>query len=53
MGFLDARLNAVPHRIYLFTGLTWFNVFGNAAPLYMTALAFTAYGIHWFAMAHR
>ena len=39
--------------IYLLTGLTWFNVFGNAAPLYMAGLAFTAYGIHWFAMAHR
>ena len=38
---------------YLLTGLTWFNVFGNAAPLYMAGLAFTAYGIHWFAMAHR
>ena len=33
-------------------GLTWFNVFGNAAPLYMAGLAFTEYGIHWFAMAH-
>ncbi len=30
--------------IYLLTGLTW---------LYMAGLAFTAYGIHWFAMAHR
>jgi hypothetical protein len=39
--------------IYLFTGLTWFNVFDDAAPLYMAALAFTSYGIHWFAMAHR
>lgn len=39
--------------VYLMVGLTWFNVFGNAAPLYMAALAFTAYGIHWFAMAHR
>jgi hypothetical protein len=39
--------------VYLIVGLTWFNVFGNAAPLYMTGLAFTAYGIHWFAMAHR
>ena len=39
--------------ICLFTGLTWFNVFGNSAHLYMAALAFTAYGIHWFAMAHR
>jgi hypothetical protein len=39
--------------IVLLIGLTWFNVFGGGAPLYMAALAFTAYGIHWFAMAHR
>ena len=39
--------------VYLMIGLTWFNVFGNAAPLYMAGVAFTAYGIHWFAMAHR
>jgi hypothetical protein len=39
--------------IYLLIGLTWFNVFRDAAPLYMAGLAFTAYGIHWFAMAHR
>ena len=39
--------------VYLLVGLTWFNVFGNAAPLYMAALAFTAYGIHWFALAYR
>jgi hypothetical protein len=39
--------------VYLLVGLTWFNVFGDAAPLYMAALAFTSYGIHWFAMAHR
>jgi hypothetical protein len=39
--------------VYLLVGLTWFNVFGNAAPLYMAGLAFTAYGIHWFAMAYR
>ncbi len=38
---------------YLLVGLTWFSVFRNAAPLYMAGLAFTAYGIHWFAMAHR
>ncbi|MGB6132404.1 MAG: hypothetical protein WBG54_11525 [Acidobacteriaceae bacterium] len=38
---------------YLLVGLTWFNVFGNAAPIYMAGLAFTAYGVHWFAMAHR
>ncbi len=47
--------------ISFLVGLTWFNVFGlsksgtpvNTSPLYMAALAFTAYGIHWFAMAHR
>jgi hypothetical protein len=39
--------------VYLVVGLTWFDVFGNAAPLYMAGLAFTAFGIHWFAMAHR
>jgi hypothetical protein len=38
---------------YLLVGLTWFNVFGNMAPIYMAGLAFTAYGVHWFAMAHR
>lgn len=35
--------------IILFIGMTWFQVF-KAAPLYMAALAFSAYGIHWFAM---
>ena len=39
--------------VYLIVGLTWFNVFGSAAPHYMAGLAFTVYGIHWFAMAHR
>ena len=39
--------------IYLMVGLTWFGVFTNAAPLYMAALAFTMYGAHWFAVAHR
>jgi hypothetical protein len=39
--------------VYLLVGLTWFNVFGNAAPLYMAGLAFTAYGVHWFSMSHR
>jgi hypothetical protein len=33
--------------IILFVGLTWFQVFKQPA-LYMAALAFTAYGIHWF-----
>jgi hypothetical protein len=39
--------------VYLIVGLTWFNVFGSAAPLYMAGVAFTVYGIHWFAMARR
>lgn len=33
----------------LFVGLTWFQVF-KEKPLYMAALAFSAYGIHWFAI---
>jgi len=39
--------------VILIVGLTWFGVFDNAPPLYMAALAFTAYGVHWFAVAHR
>jgi len=39
--------------VYLMVGLTWFGVFVNAPPLYMAALAFTAYGVHWWAMSHR
>lgn len=35
--------------VYLFVGLTWFQVFSDKA-LYMAALAFSAYGIHWFAL---
>ena len=35
--------------VYLFVGLTWFHSFREPA-LYMTALAFTAYGVHWFAI---
>ncbi|MGH3185714.1 MAG: hypothetical protein ACRDPY_00575 [Streptosporangiaceae bacterium] len=34
----------------LFVGLSWFQVFSKSAPLYMAALAFSAYGIHWFAL---
>lgn len=37
--------------ILLFVGLTWFKVFKDA-PLYMAALAFSAYGIHWFAIGY-
>jgi hypothetical protein len=36
--------------IYLFAGLTLFGTFASAPPLYMAALAFTAYGVHWFAL---
>src|SRR6266481_5958703 len=39
--------------VYLTIGLTWFGVFERDSPLYMAAVAFTAYGIHWFVMAHR
>ena len=34
---------------YLFLGLTLFGTFKDPA-LYMAALAFTAYGVHWFAI---
>lgn len=36
--------------VILFIGLTWFQVFKGSPPLYMAALAFSAYGIHWFAL---
>jgi hypothetical protein len=36
--------------ITLFVGLTWLQVFSKEPPLYMAALAFSAYGIHWFAI---
>jgi hypothetical protein len=36
--------------VYLFVGLTWFEVFTGNKALYMAALAFSAYGIHWFAL---
>lgn len=39
--------------VYLMVGLTWFGVFSKSPALYMASLAFTAYGVHWFAMAHR
>jgi hypothetical protein len=34
--------------VYLWVGLTWFKVFAADPLLYMAALAFTAYGVHWF-----
>jgi hypothetical protein len=36
--------------VILFVGITWFQVFKDDPPLYMAAVAFTAYGIHWFAL---
>jgi len=35
--------------VYLFAGLTLFGTF-KAPAVYLAALAFTAYGLHWFAM---
>ena len=35
---------------YLFLGLTLFGTFTGSPALYMAALAFTAYGVHWFAL---
>jgi hypothetical protein len=35
--------------VLLFVGLTWFDSF-NSKPLYMAAVAFTAYGVHWWAI---
>ena len=35
--------------LLLFVGLTWLQVFDDRS-LYMAALAFTAFGIHWFAL---
>ncbi len=38
--------------LILFVGLTWFQVFQKSPALYMAALAFSAYGIHWFAIGY-
>lgn len=35
--------------VYLFVGMSWFQVFDDKV-LFMAALAFSAYGIHWFAL---
>lgn len=35
--------------VYLWVGLSWLQSF-REPPLYMAALAFTAYGVHWWAM---
>lgn len=36
--------------IILFVGMTWLQVFSKSPALYMAALAFSVYGIHWFAL---
>jgi len=38
---------------YLMVGLSWFPVYRNAPPLYMAALAFSLYGIHWVVLGWR
>lgn len=38
---------------YLMVGLSWFPVYTDAAPLYMAALAFSIYGIHWVVLGLR
>ncbi|GGM70990.1 hypothetical protein GCM10007108_06290 [Thermogymnomonas acidicola] len=35
---------------YIMLGLTIFSAFQSSPVLYMAGLAFTAYGVHWFAM---
>jgi hypothetical protein len=35
--------------VYLFVALVWFGTL-SAPPLYMAAVAFTAYGVHWWAI---
>lgn len=35
--------------VYLWVGLAWIHSF-REKPLYMAALAFTAYGVHWWAI---
>lgn len=39
--------------VYLMVGLTWFQVYTSKPPLYMAAVAFTSYGVHWFAIGWR
>lgn len=36
--------------VIIFIGMTWFQVFAATPSFYMAALAFSAYGIHWFAL---
>lgn len=39
--------------IYLMVGLSWLPAYVNAPPLYMAAVAFSIYGIHWMVIGLR
>jgi hypothetical protein len=52
-GFLMPGFMQFITGVYLTVGLTWFGVFDKDPPLYMAAVAFTTYGIYWFATAYR
>ncbi len=48
--------SGVMHFMTVFTlivGLAWFDVFTDAPPLYVIAVAFGAFAVQWFAAAHR
>jgi len=49
-GLFMPGLCQVVTGVILFVGLTWFQVFKGDPALYMAAVAFSAYGIHWFAL---
>jgi hypothetical protein len=48
-GIFPPGLCQVVTGVLLFVGMTWLQVFSDPA-LHMAALAFSAYGIHWFAL---
>src|SRR5712672_2442781 len=53
-GFWMAGFMQVITGVYLLVGLTWFNVFGNVAPLYMAGLASrptASIGLRWLIAA--
>jgi hypothetical protein len=49
-GHLDVGFLQFLTGIYMFAGLALFGTLTWAPPLYMAALAFTANGVHWFAI---
>ena len=50
LGYLAAGFCQFITGVILFIGMTWLQVFISTPALYMAALAFSAYGIHWFAI---